>query len=335
MTASDEIEQLPFQVKVVCRFRPGEKKDDQMLLPLHQYLELQKKKAKTNSSNSSGYMLGENDPVEYMDPFLNILLKEPVKLLTSHRIVEKSVAMQCLRKTGRDPFNNKLLTYNQIVPQTDLQQEIHVYKCNKSLKLKNEVSLTAKDMKPLIDENDKLDPELLKAIVDSERMEYIIHMSEFEANKDNSLLARNKFNSSSTDRQTQDEDLLLLPTEVDPTQQVNEIENMTNNMPLHPSHNPNIDHDSRLNNTADNYDNDDTQHKLHQFGKNAKVVDLNEEKGVVNMYANGVGIKAFHFAHVFGADTSQTKVYNNSLKDSVVACLNGYNTALLCYGQTG
>ena len=165
------------------------------MLPLHQYLDLQRKKLK-KKDNTDGIdtaatlMLGEVDPIHYIDPFLNTLFKEPVKLLTSNQIVEKSVALQYFRQSGRDPFNNKILTMKQIIPQTDLQKEIEQYKINKSLKYEKVINLTTQDVKPLIEENGNFDPELLKAIVDVERLEHVIQQSEFEASKDSNVYTK-------------------------------------------------------------------------------------------------------------------------------------------------
>lgn len=53
------------------------------------------------------------------------------------------------------------------------------------------------------------------------------------------------------------------------------------------------------------------------------------------MYAPGVGVRPFHFAHVFSDDASQALVYESHVRPLVTAAVNGFNACVLCYGQTG
>jgi hypothetical protein len=70
-------------------------------------------------------------------------------------------------------------------------------------------------------------------------------------------------------------------------------------------------------------------------GPNAKVLQVNEKHSFVSMHMSGVGIKPFHFSKAHDGESSQSRVYENSVRDSVVASVNGFNTTVLCYGQTG
>merc|ERR1719359_2639616 len=53
------------------------------------------------------------------------------------------------------------------------------------------------------------------------------------------------------------------------------------------------------------------------------------------MFQPGAGIRPFVFTRVFDGETAQEDVYDQSARGSVCAALNGFNAALLCYGQTG
>ena len=66
-----------------------------------------------------------------------------------------------------------------------------------------------------------------------------------------------------------------------------------------------------------------------------RIVDVNEEKAAVSLHVPGLGVRPFLFNSVFDGSSSQDKVYQNTLLDTVSAVLNGYNACILCYGQTG
>lgn len=70
-------------------------------------------------------------------------------------------------------------------------------------------------------------------------------------------------------------------------------------------------------------------------GNTARVIDVNEKAGCVSMHIPGSGVRPFNFNNLYDGLTTQKKVYENSANDSVIAALNGYNSCILCYGQTG
>ena len=43
----------------------------------------------------------------------------------------------------------------------------------------------------------------------------------------------------------------------------------------------------------------------------------------------------YKFDHVFPAETEQGRVYDTCVKELVLGCFEGYNAAILAYGQTG
>ncbi|KAK3275974.1 hypothetical protein CYMTET_15929 [Cymbomonas tetramitiformis] len=69
--------------------------------------------------------------------------------------------------------------------------------------------------------------------------------------------------------------------------------------------------------------------------REARACVLAVQRTRVVMYVPGAGVREFHFAESFGKDTEQSALYERSARDAVIACLNGFNSCLLCYGQTG
>jgi hypothetical protein len=65
----------------------------------------------------------------------------------------------------------------------------------------------------------------------------------------------------------------------------------------------------------------------------ARVVGLDDH--AVSMCVPGLGVRNFHFAHVFDGRASQRLVYEHSALAAVQAVLDGRNACVLCYGQTG
>jgi kinesin family member 27 len=45
--------------------------------------------------------------------------------------------------------------------------------------------------------------------------------------------------------------------------------------------------------------------------------------------------RIFKFDRVFAGNSSQQEVYDDCIKDLVLGCFEGYNAAVLAYGQTG
>lgn len=48
-----------------------------------------------------------------------------------------------------------------------------------------------------------------------------------------------------------------------------------------------------------------------------------------------VGVRTFQFMSVHDGPTTQENIYEDCCKEMVTATLNGYNSSVLCYGQTG
>jgi hypothetical protein len=64
--------------QVAVRFKPGERNDAKVVLPLHQRLKMRK----------MGEDLVEREPSEFLDAMMNTIMVDPVKLPSSGRCVQ-------------------------------------------------------------------------------------------------------------------------------------------------------------------------------------------------------------------------------------------------------
>jgi len=66
----------------------------------------------------------EDAPFEFMDPLLDTLMRDPVRLPTSKTIVDRATIAQHLLNTDTDPFNRQHLTIHMVEPVPELKQRI-------------------------------------------------------------------------------------------------------------------------------------------------------------------------------------------------------------------
>eukprot|EP01035_Chromulina_nebulosa_P030955 gene30955-41205_t len=104
---SDDIT-TSYKIKVACRMRPGSIGDEKVCLPLRQFLKVKKSQLSTsaksaeeasvsdnnNNSSKNNLLIGDSDPEAFVDPFLGVLMREPVLLTSSQMICDRSVALQ-------------------------------------------------------------------------------------------------------------------------------------------------------------------------------------------------------------------------------------------------
>ena len=81
--------------------------------------------------------LHDDAPYEYLDPLLQTLMRDPVKL-PSGNIVDRSTIAQHLLNDETDPFNRQPLTINQLEPQEKLKTEIEEWIKKQVVKPKEE-----------------------------------------------------------------------------------------------------------------------------------------------------------------------------------------------------
>lgn len=99
-------------------------------MPFHQFLRVRKLQLQASEPNAHNapVFVGEADPEEFVDPFLGTLMKDPVLLTTSNRVVDRSVAIQSIMRGGRDPFNGKRLSQSMIQAMPELAERIVEWK---------------------------------------------------------------------------------------------------------------------------------------------------------------------------------------------------------------
>ena len=308
------VEKNEFKIKVGARFRPGARGMEKVCLPLHQYLKVKRNQLLLEKTeNQSSIIVGEVDPEQFVDPFLGTLMKDPVLLTTSNRIVDRSIALQSILRGGHDPFNGLKLTQTMLIPQLELKLQIQEWKKKKE---NRDVSLGIDEVKSLIDEG-SVDPELLAALMEVERMSNLAKRLEFDARR-------------TTTTNTVDGTVI---NEINPQQEdVPEAITVAQANALVAA----MTHETMTSETTTEVDiRSENLDDIFKARKNetARVVDISKPKSTISLNVPGAGIKSFQFMNVFDENASQSNVYNQSIQEMVVAMLNGFNSCVLCYGQ--
>jgi hypothetical protein len=115
LNISDEVRlKQDFQIKVAVRFRPGKTSTGSLFLPLHQRLKMMKK----------GETIGDREPPEFCDPLMHTLMRDPVLLPSSGKIMDRRVIERHLRTNRTDPFTGKFLSPTKLQPHRDLRLRI-------------------------------------------------------------------------------------------------------------------------------------------------------------------------------------------------------------------
>merc|ERR1712059_99029 len=63
-------------------------------------------------------------PDEFLDPIMSTLMKEPVRLPSSRKIVDRSTIAKHLLSDEKDPFNREPLTLEMVIPEEELRNRI-------------------------------------------------------------------------------------------------------------------------------------------------------------------------------------------------------------------
>jgi len=75
-----------------------------------------------NRNISEDDILGDI-PDDFLDPLLNTLMKDPVRL-PSGKVCDKAIIMRHLLSDSTDPFNRAHLTHDMLVPDLELKKKI-------------------------------------------------------------------------------------------------------------------------------------------------------------------------------------------------------------------
>ena len=72
-------------------------------------------------------------PDEFLDPIMQTLMLDPVKLPTSGKTMDRSVIMRILLTEHLDPFNRAELTPEMLEDDTEMKQKIYAFVSSKGL----------------------------------------------------------------------------------------------------------------------------------------------------------------------------------------------------------
>ena len=66
-------------------------------------------------------------PEEFIDPIMNVIMKDPVLLPSSHTVVDRTTILKHLLVDSTDPFNRSDLNKDMLVPQAELKNKIETF----------------------------------------------------------------------------------------------------------------------------------------------------------------------------------------------------------------
>lgn len=94
----------------------------------------------TKSQEASASMqnidnLVDTAPAEFIDPLMNTIMRDPVRLPTSQNIVDRATIYQHLLNDEKDPFNRKPLTVSMLEPCIDLKERIDSWLVEQGIQL--------------------------------------------------------------------------------------------------------------------------------------------------------------------------------------------------------
>lgn len=344
---SDRASAKNFKVRTMCRFRPGGSSSGKVLLPLHQFLKIRRENQKkalenpqgieSNSSNNSS-KFGQQVPERYLDPILGIIMKEPVQLTPSGKVVDRSVGVQCVVHGGKDPFTNEKLSATMLTPLPDLAVEIADWMKNN---MNFDPSVSVAELKPLIDEGCEVNPLLLEALMDAQQL----------ACTSNKLFLDTKYNNPAT-RIGGEFDTATVGEGSASTPESEEGGETETSVPSNDVDGAETERDT-VEEVGRKEEVEEMVTKKAAFTKlrssdSPKVVDVNVANSFVSMHIPGQGVTSFHYGKVFhehggtgktasvkSTANTQESVFGKAAKESILSVMNGYNACLLCYGQTG
>lgn len=329
----DHVQQQIFKIRVSSRFKPGEQTSSRFALPLHQFLKV--RNAQKKRGDAVEVFVGEKPPERFLDALLGSVMSKPVLLPDSQKVVDRSVAVACISRGGKDPFTGSRLTGAMLVPLPELAEEIAAFQ----QRAKNvDIGIDAKDAMELVD---GVDPVMLEAMVAVEQLKFAARRAYNDALDPD---YRHHHHSG------QDGDNNVLVGAVDPASALVDA-NALGHPNSHPSH---ASHATRPGGSDiptafdESTDPDDPSHGCHDDGtsafvprwlgvkaEGARLVDVCKARATVTMNVPGSGIRPFYFNAVFPHQEDQTQLYNNSAQGIVASALNGSNGCIICYGQTG
>lgn len=316
-----------FKVSVMVRFRPGELSNDGLRLPLSQFLKVRRRRVR---ENKGALMLGNEEPLEFLDPFLNVIMKHPVLLPSSMRVMDRAVAMQCIRRGGRDPFDGSPLSEAMLVPQPELLARINAWQTANG---KYNIDVGVDEAASLLD-SDTVDPGLLDIILSAQQLEQTAHRAKLDAR--NGGITETVHDYPSTLAGTPANLMEETATASEHTaHQYNNLVNGDRNQLLDSQVMPAFFQHSSKSSAHEGQHEEEDLRRWSRATETTRVLQINAPGKFVALNVSGAGLKRFHYNEVFDGSSSQEQLYQFTAHNSVQSVLNGYNTCVLVYGQTG
>lgn len=327
-------DQCDFKIRVSSRFCPGTRSDEKIELPLHQFLAVRRKQLrekKDKENEAQAVFVGEAIPEKYLDPLMGTLMVDPVRLPSSQRIVDRSVAIGCVLRGGRDPFDNSKLDFAMLEPLPAFAIELANFKVRQEQN--KDIGVMKDDALLLVNH---LDPALLEALVTAEQLECASKRAEYDEWENN----HHHLGSANNNQMFQIEEENHID-ESQPEFNIQDGSNMGDIISSASTQEHNRDQDDATYVKKENSPCIDENRvpgprwRKDRGELSARILDASHEKSCVTMHVPGSGVRPFHFNKVFPDKTNQLTVYNTAARDLITAALNGMNSCLMCYGQTG
>lgn len=320
-------------IKVAVRFRPEDRGLDNLTLPLHQFLKVKRKALKPDEQLVVG---PPADPTEFLDPFMNVLMKDPVLVTTVNKVCDRSVAVASVIRRGRCPFSGRKITMEHLQPVPELAERIAAWRAERSAKGLGDVSVTVAETQSLVDEGAAMDPALLELAQEVERLALAAEQAKRESALVSARLARAGARAGAGAGENEGGDEGEQPSGPETTEGKSSLADISDTLPLDDSDaQPSIlDVIRSLGGARAAAAQDDTGLFSNRAEK-PRVLEINTSQRVVSVCEPGAGVRPYRFGQVYDGRSSQAAVFEETGRAAVHASLNGINSTLLCYGQTG
>eukprot|EP00933_Yihiella_yeosuensis_P071061 TRINITY_DN79256_c0_g1_i1.p1 TRINITY_DN79256_c0_g1~~TRINITY_DN79256_c0_g1_i1.p1 ORF type:complete len:581 (+),score=128.20 TRINITY_DN79256_c0_g1_i1:3-1745(+) len=255
-------------------------------------------------------------------------MSDPVKLPSSGKVCDRKVIEAELRMQGaKDPFDGSFLDLSMLEPQDELRDRLRTWRAERRKDAHDggeKHKLGENEVADLVSKlGGHLDPEVVEAVLEAERLR--------AAGKSTvrGILGPGKRKSSDgegDEEQTEDNNAGENPEE-DLVAGVAVPEDGLLDMPTAGPRGL----------AAANAEDQEEELGLapkRESREGPRVLAVSPPTSVA-MYQPGVGVRPYVFARVFDDNCRQEDVYDQACRGSVCAALNGFNSCMLCYGQTG
>lgn len=326
----EEEEGRDFKIQVSVRFKPCEGprggEDSRLKVPLHQKLMLLRK-----GGGDANAKICEHEPPEFLDPLLGCLMTDPVKLPGSGTVCDRRTAVTELTRTGgQDPFDGSPLSEDMLEPQPELASRIAQFReerRRKALDGHQEQKLGEEEVQELVRSlGGGLDPAVVEMLLEAEQLKQAGQREMHKARRKRQPEApASEQDASDEEGEGDGEDAGEAEAEGAAAWWENRPQERGRGaMPAAASR-------AQVHAGADAREQELGEAPKREGPRLLAVTPPTR----VAMYQPGAGIRPFVFQRVLDETASQEMVYASSVRSSVCAALNGYNSCFFVYGQTG